>query len=56
MDDVEHTIGSSTTHATSISSTNATNFKNLNSISGSEVSFKAQWNQNQYNIIYNLDG
>ena len=56
MDDVEHTIGNGTTHATSIASTDATNFKNLNSISGSEVSFKAQWNKNQYNIAYNLAG
>lgn len=56
MDDVEHTIGNGTTHATSIASTNATKFKNLNSISGSEVTFKAQWTKNQYNIAYNLAG
>ena len=56
MDTVTHTYGSNTTNATSIASTDATSFKNLHATSGSEVTFKAQWTKNTYNISYNLNG
>jgi hypothetical protein len=42
MDGVTHTYGNSTTAATSIASTNATNYKNLRSTAGT-VTFTAQW-------------
>jgi hypothetical protein len=43
MDSVTHTIGSSTTNATSIANTKETNFKNLHSTSGATVTFEAIW-------------
>jgi hypothetical protein len=43
MDSTTHTIGSSTTTATSVANTSETNFNNLTSISGNTVNFEALW-------------
>ena len=51
MDDTEHTIGSSTTNATSLSGITAKTFKNLRATSGT-VRFTAQWTPNTYTITY----
>ena len=55
MDSVTHTYGTSTTTSTSISSTNATTFKNLRSASGT-VNFEAQWIPNKVIIKFNTKG
>ena len=46
MDGVIHTYGTDTTTDTSIASTLATLFRNLNSTSGATVHFAALWNDN----------
>ena len=55
MDSVEHTYGSNTTTATSISSTTATSFKNLRATAGT-VTFTAQWTANTYTLTFNANG
>ena len=55
---VTHTYGNQTTTSTTISSTKATWFNNLNSNSGATVTFEALWTINQYNvtILINEEG